>query len=38
MAPDAAVRDIGRRLHEALPAPSRNPIKVADARAMLEVD
>lgn len=34
MTTDAAVMEIGRSLHDALPTPSRNPIKVVDARAM----
>jgi len=31
MPPDAAVMEIGKALHDALPAPSRNPVKLVDA-------
>ena len=31
---EAAIRTIGTEIHDALPRPSRNPVKVVDARAM----
>jgi RHH-type proline utilization regulon transcriptional repressor/proline dehydrogenase/delta 1-pyrroline-5-carboxylate dehydrogenase len=31
---EPAIRTIGTQLHDALPVPSRNPMKVVDARAM----
>ena len=31
---EAAIQTIGTEIHDALPRPSRNPVKVVDARAM----